>query len=127
MSSLKQTIYSILALLVMLLSFCAPTTTTASNITETPSTEVHAADTSPRLVLEAGGHCAVICELLFTADGNELVSVSDDKTIRVWSVSPDGKQAALRRSIRVPIEDGRAASSQQQRCRPRLQKDVNAG
>jgi len=79
-----------------------------SNTTEAPSTVVQAAENPPRLVLEAGGHSALIRKLLFTADGRELVSVSDDKTIRVWSVSPDGRQAALARTIRGQIEDGRA-------------------
>jgi WD40 repeat protein len=65
-------------------------------------------ENAPRLVLEAGGHLAVIRALLFTHDGRELVSVSDDKTIRVWSVSPDGRQAGLARTIRGQIEDGRA-------------------
>src|SRR5262245_15227407 len=71
-------------------------------------TEVRAgADATPRLVIEAGGHQAIIRKLLFTADGRELVSVSDDKTIRVWSVSPDGRQAALARTMRGQMDDGR--------------------
>jgi WD40 repeat protein len=65
-------------------------------------------ENAPRLVLESGGHLAVIRSLLFTADGRELISVSDDKTIRVWSVSPDGRTAGLARTIRGQIEDGRA-------------------
>ena len=60
------------------------------------------------LVVEAGGHTAVIRKLLFSADGRELVSVSDDKTIRVWSVSSDGRRARLGRTIRGSIGDGRA-------------------
>ncbi|RMF93672.1 MAG: hypothetical protein D6736_01340, partial [Nitrospinota bacterium] len=63
---------------------------------------------SPRLVIEAGGHRSIIRELLFTADGHELVSVSDDKTIRIWEVAPDGRHAALARTIRGQIGDGRA-------------------
>jgi WD40 repeat protein len=61
----------------------------------------------PRFTIEAGGHEAVIREVIFTADGRELVSVSDDKTIRVWSVSPDGRRAALARTIRGPVGKGR--------------------
>ena len=64
-------------------------------------------DTS-RLVIEAGGHVAMIRELLFTADGRELISVGDDKTIRVWSVSSDGRRAALARTIRGQNGEGRA-------------------
>ncbi|PON15147.1 hypothetical protein C2W62_25330 [Candidatus Entotheonella serta] len=63
---------------------------------------------SPHLVIETGAHRAIIRELIFTADGQELVSVSDDKTIRIWSVSSDGKQATLSRTLRGQIEDGRA-------------------
>jgi WD40 repeat protein len=71
-------------------------------------TEVRAgADATPQLVLEAGGHQAIIRTLLFTADGRELVSVSDDKTIRVWDVSSDGRQATLARTLRGQIEEGR--------------------
>ena len=67
-----------------------------------------AADTdAPRLVLEAGGHQAIIRELIFTPDGRELVSVSDDKTIRIWSVSDDGRQALLTQTLRGQIEAGR--------------------
>src|SRR5215468_5890733 len=65
------------------------------------------ADVTPQLVLEAGGHQAIIRKLLFTADGRELVSVSDDKTIRVWCVSADGRQATLARTLRGQIEAGR--------------------
>jgi WD40 repeat protein len=49
----------------------------------------------------------MIRELLFTADGRELVSISDDKTIRVWAVSADGRQATLGRTIRGYIGEGR--------------------
>ena len=62
---------------------------------------------APQLVVEAGGHVAMIRELLFTADGRELVSISDDKTIRVWAVSPDGRQTTLARTIRGYIGEGR--------------------
>jgi WD40 repeat protein/type II secretory pathway predicted ATPase ExeA len=62
---------------------------------------------TPRMVIETGGHVAMIRELLFTADGRELVSISDDKTIRVWAVSSDGRQATLARTIRGSIGEGR--------------------
>jgi len=52
----------------------------------------------------------VIRKLIFTADGHELVSVSDDKTIRIWTVSPDGRRAALARTMRGHIGDGRAGT-----------------
>ena len=37
-----------------------------------------------RLDLDTGGHMARISDLAFTPDGTQLVSASDDKTIRVW-------------------------------------------
>ncbi len=64
-------------------------------------------DSDPRLVIEAGGHQAIIRALIFTADGRELISVGDDKTIRIWSISPDGKKVDLARTIRGQIEDDR--------------------
>ncbi len=73
-----------------------------------PVPTVMAAPSVPRLVLEAGGHKAMIRELIFTPDGRELVSVSDDKTIRIWSVFADGRQAVLARTWRGQIEAGRA-------------------
>jgi WD40 repeat protein len=36
-----------------------------------------------------------------------LVSVSDDKTIRVWSISSDGRRATLARTLRGQMEEGR--------------------
>ncbi|WP_089933959.1 caspase family protein [Candidatus Entotheonella palauensis] len=62
----------------------------------------------PRLVIESGGHKAMIRELIFTSNGRELVSVSDDKTIRIWSVFDDGREAVLARTLRSQIESGRA-------------------
>jgi WD40 repeat protein len=81
-------------------------TATRSDATPVSSAAVDAP--APRLVIESGGHQAIIRELLFTADGSELISVSDDKTIRIWSVSADGRQADLRQTIRGQIDDGRA-------------------
>jgi WD40 repeat protein len=103
-------------LIIILLSLVAlgaisdpPAATAGANVTKAASTAAQTtADISPRLVLEGGGHSALIRELIFTADGRELVSVGDDKTIRIWSVSRDGNQMALVRTIRGQIEDGRA-------------------
>lgn len=56
----------------------------------------------PILVLDAGGHTAKVCKVLFTPDGRELITVSDDKTIRLWDV-PSGEP---RRVLRPPIGPG---------------------
>ncbi|QTA81816.1 WD40-repeat-containing [Desulfonema limicola] len=62
----------------------------------------------PLLVIEGGGHIDIIRELIFTSDGRELISVGDDKTIRIWNVSNDGQKTQLSRIIRGQIEDGRS-------------------
>jgi WD40 repeat protein len=50
----------------------------------------------PTLVLDAGGHTAGVRKLLFTPDGKELISVSVDKTIRVWNLASGGTVRVLR-------------------------------
>ena len=57
---------------------------------------------SPILVLDAGGHTAMVRKVLFTPDGRELITVSDDKTIRVWDVA-SGEPL---RMLRPPIGRG---------------------
>nr|VFK41786.1 MAG: WD40 repeat [Candidatus Kentron sp. TC] len=41
----------------------------------------------PRLVIDSGGHKARIQDVLFTPDGRRLISVSNDKTVRIWAVA----------------------------------------
>ena len=50
-----------------------------------------AADSTPFLVLDTGVHEAAINALAPLADGSGIVSVSDDKTARIWK--PDGSEA----------------------------------
>ena len=51
------------------------------------------------LVLNANGHTKRIRAVFFTPKGKELISVAEDKTIRVWSVS-DG---TTRHILRLPL------------------------
>jgi WD40 repeat protein len=46
---------------------------------------LQAAAQAPRIVINPMGHSAKIHNLLFTPDGHRLVSVSADKTIRIWN------------------------------------------
>ncbi len=59
---------------------------------------------APLPVLDTGGHMALIRDIAFTPDGSQLVSASDDKTIRVWDVAA-GKPL---RTIRGEAEPGEA-------------------
>jgi WD40 repeat protein len=40
----------------------------------------------PRIVIDSKGHTARINNLHFSSDGNTIVSISEDKTIKVWNV-----------------------------------------
>ncbi len=42
---------------------------------------------APSLVLDAGGHTAAVNRVVWTRDNRNLISVSNDKTIRVWDVA----------------------------------------
>lgn len=39
----------------------------------------------PEIILNAGGHTARVSQLLFTPDASRLISVSEDKTVRLWN------------------------------------------
>ncbi len=56
----------------------------------------------PILVLDSGGHTSYVRKVLFTPDGKELISVSDDKTVRFWDVA-SGEPI---RVLRPPIGPG---------------------
>ena len=56
----------------------------------------------PALVLDAGGHTSQVKCLVFTPDGQQLITASCDKTIRVWDVNT----GALVRVLRTPIGSG---------------------
>ena len=61
-----------------------------------------AAADDPRLVIDSGGHTAIIRKIIFTRDGKYLISAGDDKVIRVWDVET-GKVA---RTIQGQIGEG---------------------
>src|SRR5262245_29149364 len=57
----------------------------------------------PVLVLDVGGHTSMVNKVLFTPDGKEVITVSGDKTVRVW----DAATGAPLRVLRPPIGPGR--------------------
>jgi WD40 repeat protein len=61
-----------------------------------------AAPEKPYLVLDAGGHTALVSQVLFRREGREIITVSRDKTIRIW----DAATGAPLRTLRPPIGKG---------------------
>src|SRR5712672_2894792 len=57
---------------------------------------------SPQLVIDNGGHLGTIRRMVFTSDGNRLISAGDDKVIRIWNI----ETGAIERTIRGQIGDG---------------------
>ena len=56
----------------------------------------------PRIVINAQGHSAKIENLLFTPGGEQLISISEDKTIRVWNATT----TEMMRKFESQIGDG---------------------
>jgi WD40 repeat protein len=56
----------------------------------------------PWLVLDAGGHTDTVRRALFTPDARQIITVSDDKTVRLWDVH----SGQSRRILRLPIGAG---------------------
>jgi WD40 repeat protein len=67
----------------------------------------------PLLMLDTGGHRAIINGLAFTPDGKQLVSAGDDKAIRVW----DWQAGKTVRTIRGQIGPGHEGKIFSLRCR----------
>jgi WD40 repeat protein len=59
-------------------------------------------DDKPILMLDTGGHQALIRGVTFTADGNYLVSAGEDKVVRVW----DWRAGKTVRTIRGQVGPG---------------------
>lgn len=74
----------------------------AQNQTSPPAPPAAEPPTAPFLRVDPGFHIQVVNRIAQDRDGRILVSVSDDKTARVWSAA-DG---ALLNTIRVPIAEG---------------------
>ena len=56
----------------------------------------------PYLTSDPGGHTAQVARVLFTPDGRQVLTISLDKSIRVWDV----KTGRTLRVLRPPIAEG---------------------
>lgn len=61
---------------------------------------------TPILVLDAGGHSDSIPKVFFTPDGKALISISKDKTVRIWDLA----SGTSVRTLRPPVGLGRAGT-----------------
>ncbi len=61
------------------------------------------AEEEPILIIDPQGHSAKITGIMFTPDGRTLISVSEDKTIRLW----DTETGDIRGILRHQIGEGR--------------------
>jgi WD40 repeat protein len=64
--------------------------------------QVPATQAVPQLMLDTGGHTAIIKDIVFTPDGKQLVSAGDDKVIRIW----DWRAGMTIRTIRGSVGRG---------------------
>ena len=62
--------------------------------------------TEPILRIESGGHMALIRRVIFSKDGKYLISVSDDKTIRVWDLLTGKVARTIRGEIGNDLQGG---------------------
>lgn len=63
-------------------------------------------DEPPALIADSGGHTARVSQLLYAPDGRTLISVSNDKTARLWSTAT----GELQRTLRVQTGPGMAGA-----------------
>ncbi len=60
------------------------------------------AQDTPRLIIDPYGHASMVREVIFTADGQSLISLSDDKTIRIWNI----QNGEITKTIRGQVGEG---------------------
>jgi WD40 repeat protein len=77
----------------------------------------------PVLMLDTGGHMALIRGLAFTADGRHLLSAGDDKVVRVW----DWASGTTVRTLRGEIGPGREGTINALALSPDTRLDADSG
>lgn len=86
--------------LIVILSACS--TAPRQTNTEQQTEDKHAKpvlDNKPILQIDTGGHMSIINNIFFTQNGQSLISVSDDKTVRIWDIESGKTTRILRGQI----------------------------
>jgi WD40 repeat protein len=76
-------------------------TTVKTTLGARPGALAAGIEKGPQLMLDTGGHMAAISGLAVTPDGRQLVSASNDKTVRVWDLAT-GKTIRIIRGESAP-------------------------
>ncbi len=61
-----------------------------------PARAAEADVVAPILMLDTGGHMALVRNVIFTPDGRRLISGGDDKTIRIWNLETGVTERIIR-------------------------------
>lgn len=77
-----------------------------------PLRGAEAAREEPILALNTGGHTGRIHETLFTPDGKRLISLADDRAVRVWDVQTGEEKQVLR--LPAHLEDAKSLEQRAQ-------------
>ena len=65
----------------------------------------------PYLVLDARGHTGLVRRVFFTPDDSKILSISNDKTIRVWDLEADESIKVMRTPIGPGVEGSHSAAA----------------
>jgi len=65
----------------------------------------------PHLVLNSAGHTVQVSQAMFTPDDKQLISVSNDKTIRIWDLASGETVSILRPQIATGLGGGLCAGA----------------
>lgn len=96
-----------IVLLTWLMSACGTVPVKPEPASSTASREATPIVTGqPILQIDSGGHMAKISDIFFTNDGQTLISVSNDKTVRLWDIASGQTTRILRGQI-GPGDDGK--------------------
>lgn len=67
--------------------------------------QARAQSDSQILVLDPGGHTSIVRQTLFTPSGKELISIGEDKVVRIWDTHTGKQIGAIHGQIGIGVHD----------------------